>query len=148
VVVKLGLSAVVAALALRAAGEGVDDAVFGLGLAATPLLAPRLYTQDLTLVLPAAVVLLATELRGDGGYPTVPVLAVGLAAVHAYGLYLLVEVLPDRLPFGETLLDAASVLQPGLWAAVLLAGLAGWRVAEAADFGRLSDASVSERSHG
>jgi alpha-1,2-mannosyltransferase len=146
-VVKLGLSAVVAALAWLAAGEGVDDTVFGLGVGATPLLAPRLYTQDLTLVLPAAVVVLATELRRDGGYPTVPVLAVGLAAVHAYGLYLLVEVLPDRLPFGETLLDAAPMLQPGLWAAVLLAVLAGWRIAEAADFGRLRYGLGSKRSH-
>jgi len=80
----------------------------------------------------------------------VPTLGVCLgmeAAVHAYGLYLLVEVLPDRLPFGETLLDAAPMLQPGLWAAVLLAVLAGWRIAEAADFGRLRYGLGSKRSH-
>jgi hypothetical protein len=130
--VQLFLAAVVAALSALAADEGVDDVTFALGVAAVPLLAPRAYTLDLAVFLPVVVVLLATELPREDGRPLVPVVGLWLAAIHAYGLYAVVNVLPERLPAGELLVEYAWLLQPGLWGTLLLVGLAGWRVAEAA----------------
>lgn len=130
--VRIAVAAAVALLAVLAADGGVDAETFALGVAAMPFIAPRIYTQDLTAFLPVVVVLLATELGREDGRPLVPVVALWLTAVHAYGLYAVVDVLPDRLPFGGLLLEAAPLLQPGLWGTLLLVGLAGWRVAEAA----------------
>lgn len=133
--VKLALSAGVAALAWLAAGEGVDDLTFALGVAAMPLLAPRVYTLDLVVFLPVVVALLARELSRADGRPLVPLMGLWLAAVHAYGLYAVVEVLPDVAPAGDLFVEHAAWLQPGLWGTLLLAGLAAWRVAEAVDVG-------------
>lgn len=130
--VRIAVAAAVTTLAVLAADEGADAETFALGVAAIPLVAPQVYTQDLAVFLPVVVVLLATELDRENGHPIVPVVGLWLAAVHAYGLYAIVNVLPDRLPRGEFLIDLAPVLQPGLWAALLLAGLAAWRVAESA----------------
>jgi hypothetical protein len=136
--VKLALSATVAGLAWLAAGEGVDDLTFALGVAAMPALAPRVATLDLAVFLPAVVVLLASELSRADGRPLVPVVGLWLAAIHAYGLYAVVEVLPSVAPAGDLFVEHAAWLQPGLWGTLLLAGLAGWRVAEAVDVaGRL-----------
>lgn len=132
-VVRLSLAAGIAALAVLAADRDVDAEVFAMGVAAVPLVAPRAYSQDLAVFLPVVVVLLATELRrppGDGR-PLVPVVGLWLAAVHAYGLYAMVEVLPGRVPGGDLVAEASPLLQPGLWAAVLLLGLAAWRVGAA-----------------
>ena len=131
--VQLALAAAVAALSALAAGEGVDDLTFALGVAAAPLVAPRAYTLDLAVFLPVVVVLLASELGREDGHPAVPVVGLWLAAVHAYGLYAVVNVLPDRVPGGGALAEHAALLQPGLWGTLLLVGLAGWRVAEASD---------------
>ena len=98
--------------------------------------------QDLAVLLPAAVALLATELRRADGRPLVPVVGVWLAAVHAYGLLALVVLLNDHVvPALNGLLPwavapaaraVAAFGQPGLWAALLLVGLAMYRVAAAA----------------
>jgi hypothetical protein len=122
----------VSALAVVSAGDSVDPEVFALGVAAIPLLAPRAYTQDLVVFLPVVVVLLASELRRPDGQPLVPVVGLWLAAVHAHGLFVFVEVLPGEVPGGGYLIDLAPILQPGLWAALCLIGLATWRVAEGA----------------
>lgn len=128
--IRFGLAAVISILALASADVEIDDEVFALGVAALPVIAPRAYTQDLSVLLPVVVVLLATELRRADGRPLVPVVGLWLAAVHAYGLYLVVDVLPGRVPGGEFLAGLAGYLQPGLWATALLVGLAGYRVAE------------------
>lgn len=138
--VRLALAAAVSVLAVLAAHSDVDAEVFALGVAAVPFVAPRAYTQDLAAFLPVVVVLLATELRrppGEGR-PLIPVVSLWLAAVHAYGLYAMVNVLPDRVPGGDLVAELSPVLQPGLWGAVLLVGLAGWRVAEAVGVPSLS----------
>lgn len=132
--VQIAIAAVVAGLSWGATDEGIDDVVFAFGAASVPLVAPRAYTLDLAIFLPVVVVLLATELDREDGRPLVAVVGLWLAAIHAYGLYAVVEVLPDRLPGGEVLLEYAAWLQPGLWATLLLVGLAGYRVASAADF--------------
>lgn len=129
---KVALAGVVATLAWLAGGDGADDLTFALGVAAMPLVAPRVYTLDLVVFLPAAAVLLAAELDREDGRPLVPVAGLWLTAVHAYGLYLVVETLPGRMSFGDLLVEHAAWLQPGLWGTLLLVGLAGWRVAEAA----------------
>jgi len=131
--VQLALAAAVAGLSALAADEGVDDVVFAFGVAAVPLLAPRAYTLDLAVFLPVVVVLVASELDREDGRPLVPVAGLWLAGIHAYGLYAVVEVLPDRVSRGDLLLDLAPLLQPGLWGTLLLVGLAGWRVAEAGE---------------
>lgn len=125
---RIGASAVVAVLAARS--ESADRTVFALGLAAFPLLTPLAYTYYLVALLPAGLVLLAGELRRDGA-PLVPVLALWLANVHAFGLKFVVDVLPSIVPASSALEPLYPVLQPGLWAALLLFGLAFLRVAEA-----------------
>lgn len=125
---------VLASLAIAGAAvahAGPDREVFALGVAAVPLLAPLSYTYYLVALLPAAVVLLAGELeRGDRGYPTVPVVAVLAAHLHAYGLKFLVDVLPRVVPGWSTLRPVYPLLQPGLWGCALLVGLAAVRVGE------------------
>jgi hypothetical protein len=133
---KLVLAGVVAALSWVAAGADADDLTFALGVAAMPLLAPRVYTLDLAVFLPVVAVLLASELSREDGRPLVPVVGLWLAAVHAYGLYLVVDVLPQRVPAGDLLVEYAAWLQPGLWGTLLLVGLAARRVAAAAREGR------------
>jgi hypothetical protein len=133
-VIRVGLAAVISALALLSVDEGVESETFALGVAAIPLVAPRAYTQDLAVFLPVVVALLATELRREDGHPIVPVVGLWLAAVHAYGLYAIVNLLGDWFPPSATptLKPIAGLLQPGLWAALLLVGLAMYRVGDAA----------------
>lgn len=129
---------VVASLALLARGRERDRETFALGVAAMPLLTPVAYTYYLTALLPAVVVMMAVELDVDGR-PLLPVLACGLLHVHAYGLRLAGDFLPDLVPRATVpVLDVTaaslvvSLLQPGVWGALVLAGLAGWRITEAA----------------
>lgn len=148
--VQVALAAGVAAVSLLAADEGVDDLVFALGVAAMPLVTPRVYTLDLVVLLPVVVVLLATELDRADGRPLVPVVGLWLVAVHAYGLYAVVESLPTRLPdgVGQTLVEHAAWLQPGVWGTLLIAGLAGRRVLGAAVAGRRRPAAEGASSDG
>lgn len=130
-VVRIAGTITISALAVYTTDRDVDAETFALGVAAIPLLAPRAYTQDLVVFLPVVVVLLAAELRRPDGYPLIPVVGLWLAAIHAYGLYLVVEVVPPHLPGGDLLVALAPVLQPGLWATLLFVGLSAWRVADA-----------------
>jgi hypothetical protein len=114
---RVALAGGIAALAARQGGD--DPATFALGVAAVPLLAPQTYTYYLVALVPAALALLPRELR-ESGMPWVPVLALLLAHLHAYGLKLLVDTLAE--------LWLLALLQPGLWGNLLLVGLAGWRV--------------------
>jgi len=136
----LGLLAVIGLTlaARRAEGDVPARATFALGLAVVPLFAPEAYTQDLVVMLVPAVILLAVELQRDG-LPAVPVGAVFLLHVHAYGTRLLVDP-PGWLPLDGAVgwLAANGWLQPGMWATFLLVGLAGARVAEHARWPDLS----------
>lgn len=119
-------------------------ATFALGVAAVPLLAPQADTQDLVIALLPAVILLAGELHRPAGRPSLPVLAVLLFHVHRYGVEAIVAP-PAWLPFAAVLRGAAW-LQPGLWATLLLVGLAAYRVAEHVPALPASDAAPSRRS--
>jgi len=132
--IRVLLAVVISGLAVLSAGEGVESETFALGVAAIPLVAPRAYTQDLAVLLPVVVALLATELRRDDGRPLLPVVGLFLAAVHPYGFYGLLELVAAVAPpsMHHTLQSVTGLLQPGLWAAVLLVGLAMYRVAGAA----------------
>jgi hypothetical protein len=103
--------------------EGVVRESTAFGFAAVPLLAPLTYAYYLVAALPAVLLLVAAELDRADSYPVVPVVALLLMYVHAYGLREAVTVAPSWLPPG--------VLQPGLWGNLLLVGLAGARVATA-----------------
>jgi hypothetical protein len=142
--VQAGGSLLVAALALC---SGADRETFALGVAAVPLLAPQAYTYTFVVVLPAVVVLVATELDRDGS-PVVPVVALGLFHVHAYGLRFLGDVVPPLLPGGAS--TVVWALQPGLWGTLLLTGVAALRVAQAASFPALGERvrTVSGRLRG
>ena len=127
-VVRLVGALVVAVLALC---SDADCETFALGVVVTPLLAPEAYTYTFVVLLPAVVVLVATELdRGDDGYPAVPVLGLGLLHVHAYGLRLAGDVVPSLV--GDGAATVVSLLQPGLWGVVVLGVLAAGRVAQTA----------------
>ena len=118
-------------LSLAARETGADRETFALGIAAIPLLAPQPTTLSFVVLLPAAVVLLALEFeRGRQGRPWLPVLALWLVNVHAYGLKLIVNHLPAWLPFQDVLVQASPVLQAGAWGNLILVGLAAYRVAE------------------
>lgn len=121
--------AVIAGLALAATSGDADRETFALGVAAVPLLAPQSYTYTFVSLLPAIVALLAVEFEHDGR-PLIPVVALLLLHVHAYGLMILVDVLPRWVAFGGTLDAVLGVSQPGLWGNLLLVGLAALRVAE------------------
>ncbi len=132
-------SLAIAVLAVTAAPNDVDRETFALGVAAIPLIAPRAYSYYLTALLPAALLLLAVEFERDGR-PVVPVVVVFLLHVHAYGLKVAADYLPDVVPYGDAVVPAinvtvaslvVSLVQPGLWGALLLVGLAGKRVGAA-----------------
>jgi hypothetical protein len=132
--IRVALAAGISILAVRSAGEGVDDVTFALGVAAIPLVAPRAYTQDLAVLLPVVIALLATELRREDGYPMVPVVGLFLAAVHPSGLFGIIHLAAALFPASsyDAIGSLVGLLQPGVWAALLLVGLAAVRVAEAA----------------
>lgn len=129
-VVRIGLIVLVAGCATLATDSHRE--VFALGVAGVPLLAPKTYTYYLVALLPAAVVLVAVELeRADGrGRPALPAFGVLFAATHAYGLKLVVDVLPDVVPGFAALEPLYFLLQPGLWGNLLVFGLALVRSAE------------------
>jgi alpha-1,2-mannosyltransferase len=142
IVVRLLLSGVLATLAIGAAGADVDREIFVMGVGAMPIIAPTAYTYYLTALVPAVAVLVAVELE-RGGYPSIPLVAVVLLHFHSYGLKFIVDVVFQTVPFAHADLPLlygdfgsliATVLQPGVWGAVLLAGLAMFRVATVASF--------------
>lgn len=126
-----GLLAIVA-VSLLARSADADRETFALGLVAIPFFAPQAYTHDYVALLPAVVVLLAVEFAREDGRPLLPVLALWLLNVQAYGIKLVVHHLPAGVPFAESLVQATPFLQPGLWGNLILLGLAGYRVAERA----------------
>jgi len=140
--VRLLLAAGVSALALGAAGRGVDRELFALGVASMPVIAPHAYNYYLTALVPAVVILVACELERRDGRPLVPLAGLTLLHFHSYGLKIAAERVPDLLqgathdvvPVVSTRLGplVASLLQPGLWGVVLVGGLAAWRVYGAA----------------
>jgi hypothetical protein len=138
----LGVLAVVG-LTLAARDAPVDRETFALGVAVIPLFAPVAYTQDLVVLLLPAIVLLATELERDAGWPVVPVLAVLLLHFHAYGLHFFTHP-PGWLPLGDLIRTGAGWLQPGLWGTLLLVGLAVARVTEHASLSALDARSPSD----
>lgn len=129
-------------LSLAARDGDADLATYALGVVAIPFLAPTAYTHDFVVLLPAIAVLVAVEFRrartGPAAAswswlarprPWLPVLALLLLNLQAYGLKLAV----DHLPAGalwDTITGLTIVLQPALWGNLALLGLAAYRVAE------------------
>lgn len=127
--IQIALSVAVALLAMRAPASHNPE-VFALGLAAVPLITPRTYTYYLVALLPAAAVLLVREAMRDGR-PELPVAALLLANLHSYGLRALGAVGPSLGGLESAWSAVLPLLQPGLWANVLLVGVAAWRLSEA-----------------
>lgn len=128
-VVRALLVASTIGLAIGATGREADLPTFALGIAIIPLAAPRAYTFDLVVLLPAVVVLLALELDRTDGRPEIPVLGLLFLHVHAYGLFTFGQI-SETLLASNALRPLLPVLQPGLWGAVFIVGLAVVRVAE------------------
>jgi len=127
--VRVGLILAVAGAAALAADARRE--AFALGVAGIPLLAPKTYTYYLVALVPAAMVLVAVELERTDGRPALPVFGVLLASVHAYGLKVFVDVLPELVPGVAALEPLYYLLQPGLWGNLLVFGLALARTLEA-----------------
>jgi len=139
--VRLLLSAALATLALAARSADADRELFALGVGAIPIIAPTAYNYYLTALVPAVLVLLAVELDRDGR-PVIPVVALLLLHVHSYGLKVAVDWVYGTLPhphasvpvlYGDVGALLSIALQPGVWGAGLLIGLAAVRAATAAD---------------
>lgn len=129
-VLRLVVSGLIAGSVLLAdATADAERAAFAAGVAAFPLLSPQTYTYYFVALLPAFAVLLAGELR-DEGRPTIPLAALFLVQIHAYGLKALVDVLPAAVPAMAALEPAYPLLQPGLWGNLLFVTLGTWRVLE------------------
>jgi alpha-1,2-mannosyltransferase len=128
---RLGIAALISAVALLSLDADVEPETFALGVAAIPLLAPRTYAYYLAALLPAAGILIARELDRDG-YPLVPVVGLFLAGVHSYGLKLMVDHVPTWSTSLAFVREWSPWLQPGLWGNLLLVGLATVRVAQVA----------------
>jgi hypothetical protein len=127
---RIGASAVVAAVALLAAfspSDDVDRYVFALGVAGFPLLTPLAYTYYFVSLLPAVAVLVATELDRDGA-PAVPVVGFLLVHFHFHGLTFVVEHGADLFGPIEAF-EPYWILQPGLLGNLILVWLAFVRVA-------------------
>lgn len=135
--IRAGLVVAVAGVAFLARDADVGRATFALGLAVYPVVAPEAYTQDFVAMLVAALVLVVVEFDRSDGRPWIPVLAVGLLGVHAFGLRLVLYHLPAWLPFAGMVTGLAPVLQPGIWGNLSLLGLALYRVAEPAGLVRV-----------
>lgn len=133
--VRVGLIVIVAGAAALAVDTRRE--VFALDVAGVPLPAPKTYRYYLVALVPAAMVLVAVELERSDGRRALPVLGVFLAAVHAYGLKLFVDVLPGAVSGFATLEPLYFLLQTGLWGNLLVFGLALART--------LETVSVSER---
>lgn len=134
--VRLGIAALISALAILSLDADVEPETFALGVAAIPLLAPRTYAYYLAALLPAAGILIACELDRDG-YPLVPVVGLFLAGVHSYGLKLVVDVVPTWSSWLTVVRELSPWLQPGLWGNLLVLGLAMVRVAGVASLSSL-----------
>lgn len=104
-------------------------AVFALGVAVIPLVAPRVDSHDLVVVVLPVVILLAIELERPRGYPAIPVLVVLLVHLQVYVVHFALHP-PGWLPLGAAIGDHVAVVQPGMWATFLLVGLAAYRVGE------------------
>ena len=128
IALRLVASAIVATYAVLAVDA--DREVFALGVASIPLLAPLAYTYYFTVVLPAAVVLLAVEFDHPSGRPALPLVGFLCVQFHSYGLKFVVDVVPQFLPAFSALRPAYFLLQPGLWGNLVLVGLAAARAAE------------------
>ncbi|WP_436907214.1 glycosyltransferase 87 family protein [Halosimplex marinum] len=135
-VFRLAASAATAGLAVLAPQRARRE-VFALGVAAVPLVTPQTYAYYFVALLPAAVVLLAGELDGDG-YPELVLLGVLLVHFHSYGLRFLVVTVPNAVPAFEALRPVYLLLQPGLWGNAVLVGLAAVRVVQATDLPELA----------
>lgn len=133
-------------LSIVARDGDADLTTYALGIAAIPFLAPTAYTHDFVVLLPAVAVLVAVEFRRAAvagtdhagttwlgrPRPWLPVLALLLLNLQAYGLKLAV----DHLPAGalwDTITGLTIVLQPALWGNLALLGLAAYRVAESTE---------------
>lgn len=123
----VGVLAIIA-LALWTRHTGADREVFALGIVAIPLLGPQVSTHDLNVLLPAIILLIAIEFE-RGGYPIIPIIALWLTQVHIYGLFAIVNA-PDWVPLSTLLIEWAALLQPALWANLILFVLAVYRVYE------------------
>lgn len=122
----LRLVAVAAVVLVAVLARDRDREIFALGVAAFPLLTTLAYTYYLVALLPAAAILIHGELV-RGGRPVVPTLGIGLASVHAYGLFAITTLVPQYLPVLDERL-VYFLAQPGTWGCLLLAGTAFARV--------------------
>lgn len=113
--------------------------VFALGLAAFPLVTPTTYTYYLVALLPAGTILLLTELDRDGR-PEIVVAGLVLANAHAYGTRFVAVTLHEAVPAVRALEPWYYAVQPGIYATLLLAGLAFARAAETVSREDVSDA--------
>lgn len=118
----------IAALALRS--EASDELLFALGVAAFPLLTTLAYVYYLVAVVPAALIVLAGELRDDG-VPVVPVVGLWLLSLQSLYTQGPVEWVESFGAAAEPVYPWLPVFQPALWGCVLVAGLAFVRAAQA-----------------
>lgn len=106
----------------------VDRAVFALGCTAVPLLHPTTNALTLNALLPAYLIVLASETRLSGGSLIVPLVSLALVQVHPYGISVLSWVGEGALAPLEPLRLFVPILQPALWGIILLAGFIVFRI--------------------
>ncbi|QLD89042.1 DUF2029 domain-containing protein [Natronomonas salina] len=103
---------------------------FALGVAVVPLLAPRVDSHDLVLLLLPAVVALSIELRAADGHAWLPIAAILGLHLHRYVIAVLAWP-PEWLLAESTGRLLVPYLQPGMWATFALVGLLAWRLYQA-----------------
>lgn len=125
-VIRAALLIGILALVVWTRSTDGDREAFALGIVAIPLLGPQVSVHDFAVVLPAVVALLWIEFVSDGR-PIVPVIALLLLHIQAYGVRVLVSI-PPSIPGGSVAGDWAPLLQPALYGNLLLLGLAAYRL--------------------
>ena len=115
-------------LARRSRRPGVERALFALGCAAIPLLHPTVNTLTLNALIPAYLIVFASEFRHPDGTLTVPLLSLAFVQVHPYATSVLSWFGTGVLSPIEPLVPLVPVLQPGLWGLVALVGFIIYRI--------------------
>lgn len=127
-IIRLTVISAIVALAVWLHGSGADREVFAVGILAIPLVGPQVSVHDLAVLLPAIVIVAAIEYRQDG-HLWVPILGVLLLHWQSYGTLAFASV-PGWVPLSSWIVHYSPLLQPALYANIMLLGLTSYRALE------------------
>lgn len=115
-------------LARRSRRPRTERALFALGCAAVPVLHPTVNTLTLNALVPAYLIVFASEIRRSDGVLTVPLLSLAFVQIHPYTTSILSWVGTGALSPLKPLVPLVPILQPGLYGLLALIGFIVYRI--------------------